>query len=213
MEEGPKMRHELCQVFEQEMRELTERVGTEREALDGIVDAETAAIARASLAAAETLLADVTAARNAIATAEVRAAESVEKFRKWRGIVTQCRDAKAAMEALPNQIEAARIAHEVAQNALDKVLAKLGKHTANPLRIENLPTEPEHQVWLKQKAKLEAAVTAALAERNSKGVIWGRLKADWMAAARRFDQLSFAERMARVPIPQPKSLANLAGVR
>ena len=92
-------------------------------------------------------------------------------------------------------------------------LAEPARHIGNPLRIENFPTEPERAAWLKQKTKLESAVAAAVAERNAKRDVWARLRAQWFAAAKEFDRLCFIERINRGPVPQPKALAGLAGVR
>src|SRR6266849_1913872 len=176
------MNAELFAGFEKELSELKERVANQRAKLELLEDAEGCAIQRRRIAALETLLAEVTAARNKIMFAEAHAEATVKQFAIWRERVCAVRAAKLAVDEFAWPIEKCQAEIDNGENRLQIAQAALAAHQAHPVHEPDYASQTVIRKWQKRCTELQAAVNERSAElRALKDNIAG-LRREWMRA-------------------------------
>jgi hypothetical protein len=191
------MQHDFFQMFETQLRELGAKIDAERHALASLEDREEAGVKRHQIAVLEALVIATTDARDKICVAEMNAAASIEKYRKWRGLVLAARTARDAFDLAGKPIERAQVDCDNAEAAYFKAARELSRFTENVL--DGYATEPEKNKWGRRRAELESVVNHKSSElRMLKQKLEG-FRAEWMRARDAFGKAEFSERMARLP--------------
>lgn len=196
------MQRDFFEMFDAELKGLSLMIEAERHTLASLEDREEAALKRQTIMSLEAVLAAVTEARNQIIVAEMNAAATVEKFKKWRGLVVAARAARDAFDLAGKPIEAAQTAADNAENAYFFAARQLGKFTELPL--DAYATEPEKAKWERERSKLEGVVNEKSADLRKLKRELADLRANWIRAREAFGQAEFSERANRLPAPPEK---------
>ena len=191
----------LFHGFENELAAITDKLATQRAALEGFEDEERA-VQRQRIAATEVLLQEVTDARNKIASAESRAEETVSKFVRWREAVAKTREALEAVEKFVRPIEETQAQIDAAENNYEVARAALTHHRNNPIPNADYASQATVRQWEKKCEELEATLNARSADLRALKQHIAILRRDWLKATDHFNACAFTERQLKPRTPE-----------
>jgi len=207
------MTPQLFEAYQAEIRGAEAQIESERQALSTEEDREEAERRRFRVRNLSKVLKTLKASLNAIVFSESEVEALQVKFSRWRDLRLAARNAEDTMKALEKKIGPARQACIPARNLAARCEAELTQHREKPL--PQYATEAELARKEATEEKLKARYDEALAEWRALTIASAQAQSEWAAAATKYDQACFAERLARLPedsLPAARGVAELARV-